>query len=245
MGYTIQSLDNHTWLIEEEAECNVYMYLLAGDQQAILLDAGYGTIPLDEITASLTDLPVSVLCTHGHFDHIGGNGYFSHTRMHAADRELYHQHRLEVRKLTPNAIAPDSPEELDWFEGNLILDLGGRILEVFPTPGHTKGCITVLDVERRLLFTGDTCCKAAVLLNFDHSADLATYRASIATILARQHEYDTTWPSHHAKPVGAEVPAQFLAASDLLLEGKAKGREVPGMFGPAKVFAYEDIAIMY
>ena len=145
----------------------------------------------------------------------------------------------------PNATAPESAEELDWFEGSITLDLGGRTLEVFPTPGHTRGCVAVLDVERRQLFTGDTCCKAAVLLNFDHSADLTAYRASIAAILEKKSRYDITWPSHHAKPVGSEIPAQFLAASDLLLEEKADGKEVPGMFGPAKMFAYEDIVIMY
>lgn len=245
MGYLIHTLDSHTWLIEEEAECNVYMYLLAGDQEAVLLDTGYGTIALDEIVASLIGLPVSVLCTHGHFDHIGGNGYFAHVMMHKADRDLYHQHRLEVKKIMPNATAPESAEELDWFEGSITLDLGGRTLEVFPTPGHTRGCVAVLDVERRQLFTGDTCCKAAVLLNFDHSADLTAYRASIAAILEKKSRYDITWPSHHAKPVGSEIPAQFLAASDLLLEEKADGKEVPGMFGPAKMFAYEDIVIMY
>ncbi len=245
MGYTIQTLDDKTWLIEEEAECNVYMYLLAGDERAVLLDTGYGTIPLDKITASLTDLPVTVLCTHGHFDHIGGNGYFSHVMMHTADRDLYHQHRLEVRQIAPNGIAPDSAVELDWFVGSMTLDLGGRTLEVFPTPGHTRGCIAVLDVERRQLFTGDTCCKAAVLLNFDHSADLATYRGSVSAILEKQPRYDTTWPSHHAKPVGPEIPGQFLTASDLLLEGKAQGKEIPHPFGVAKMFAYEDILIMY
>lgn len=245
MDFTIQILDDQTWLIEEEADCNVYMYLLAGNERAVLLDTGYGTIHLDEITASLTKLPVTVLCTHGHFDHIGGNGYFSHVMMHAADRTLYHQHRLEVRKIAPNVIAPEPTTELDWFDGCITLDLGGRTLEVFPTPGHTRGCVAVLDVERRQLFTGDTCCKAAVLLNFDHSADLETYRSSIASILEKQSRYDTIWPSHHAKPVGAEIPAQFLAASDLLLEGKAQGVEVPHPFGTAKMFEYQDIVIMY
>lgn len=245
MGYTIHALDPRTWLIEEEAECNVYMYLLAGAERAILLDTGYGTIPLDEITASLTELPVTVLCTHGHFDHIGGNGWFPRVLMHGADRELYHEHKLEVRKFAPHAIAPDAARDPEWFDGFLTLDLGGRTLEVFPTPGHTRGCIAVLDVERRWLFTGDTCCKAAVLLNFDHSADLATYRGSVAAILDKQPRYDTTWPSHHAKPVGAEIPGQFLTACDLLLEGKAQGTEVPHPFGTARMFAYGDIMIMY
>lgn len=245
MGYRIHTLDECTWLIEEEADCNVYMYLLAGKERAVLLDTGYGTIPLDTIIPSLTNLPVTVLCTHGHFDHIGGNGYFSRIMMHKSDRELYHQHRLEIRKIAPNAIAPESAIELEWFEYPFVLDLGGRTLEVFPVPGHTKGCVAVLDVERRQLFTGDTCCKAAVLLNFDHSADLATYRSSIVSILEKRPRYDTTWPSHHAKPVGAEIPAQFLTACDLLLNGEAEGEEVPHPFGSAKMYAHEDISILY
>ncbi len=245
MGYIIHQLDPQTWLIEEEAECNVYMYLLAGEDRAVLIDAGYGTIPLDELTGNLTDLPISVLCTHGHFDHIGGLGYFPAVRMHRADRELYREHRLELRTIAPNGIAPETPEELDWFEGSISLDLGGRTLEVIPVPGHTRGCVAILDTERRWLYTGDTCCKAAVLLNFDHSADLATFRNSIVTILEKQDRYDTTWPSHHAKPVGKEIPEQFLEAADLLLEGKAQGTEIPHPFGAAHMFPHKDICIMY
>lgn len=245
MGYIIHNLDEKTWLIEEEAQCNVYMYLLAGEEKALLIDAGYGTIPLPEIVASLTDLSLTVLCTHGHFDHIGGLGFFPTALMHRADRDLYHQHRLEVRNIAPNCIAPDSPLELEWFEGSLTLDLGGRTLEIFAVPGHTKGCVAIIDVERQQIFTGDTCCKAAVLLNFDHSADLATFRASIVSILEKQDRFDTTWPSHHAKPVGVEIPRQFLEAADLILKGEAEGTEIPHPFGTCKMFAYQDIMIMY
>lgn len=245
MGYIIHNLDAQTWLIEEEAQCNVYMYLLAGSEKALLIDTGYGTIALDEIVSSLTSLPVTVLCTHGHFDHIGGLGFFPTAMMHRADRALYHQHRQEVRKIAPNCIAPDAVEELEWFDDNMTLDLGCRTLEIFPVPGHTKGCVAILDVERRQLFTGDTCCKAAVLLNFDHSADLATFRSSIVLILSKQNRFDTTWPSHHAKPVDADIPKQFLEAADLLLEGKEEAKEIPHPFGNAKMFAYKDICIMY
>ena len=245
MGYIIHNLDEKTWLIEEEAQCNVYMYLLAGEEKALLIDAGYGTIPLPEIVASLTDLPLTVLCTHGHFDHIGGLGFFPTALMHRADRDLYHQHRLEVRNIAPNCIAPDSPQELEWFENDWTMDLGGRTLEIFAVPGHTKGCVAIIDVERRQIFTGDTCCKAAVLLNFDHSADLTTFRESIISILSKQERFDTTWPSHHAKPVGVEIPRQFLEAADLILKGAAEGTEIPPPFGTCKMFAYQDMMIMY
>lgn len=246
MGYIVHTLDHQTWLIEEEApECNVYMYLLAGDQKALLIDSGYGTIPLDKITASLTELPVTVLCTHGHFDHIGGIGFFPCALMHRADREVYQLHRQEVRSIAPHCIAPEAPPELQWFEGSFSLDLGNRTLEVFPVPGHTGGCIAVLDCQRRQLFTGDTCCKGAILLNFDHSKDLSTYRNSISSILMLTDRFDTTWPAHHQKPVGADIPMQFLEASDLILEGHAHGTEVPNPYGPARMFAYKDISILY
>ena len=232
MGYTVHTLDPQTWLIEEESEdCNVYMYLLAGQRQAVLIDAGYGTVPLDEIVTSLTALPVTVLCTHGHFDHIGGVGYFPHVMMHRADKRLYRQEQGD-------GCAFPEPE---WFEGCLTLDLGNRTLEVFPVPGHTFGCVAVLDVERRQLFTGDTCCRGAVLLHFDHSADLSAYRSSIQSILQIRDRFDTTWPSHHTKPVDVDIPLQFLEAADLLLEGSAE----TACSDSVRVFAYKDIEILY
>lgn len=245
MGYTIHALDEKTWLIEEEAECNVYMYLLAGTERAVLLDTGYGTIPLREIVGSLTDLPITVLCTHGHFDHIGGNGYFSIVKMHLADRRVYQQHKVEFQAANSCTCAPVAPDELDWFDEDLVLDLGERTLEVFGTPGHTMGSVAVLDVERQQLFTGDTCCKAAILLNFDHSSDVATFRNTIRKILEKKEHFDRTWPSHHAKPVGIEIPAQFLEASNLLLEGKAQSTEINNPFGSARMFQYKDISIIY
>lgn len=232
MGYTIHNLDDTTWLIEEEADCNVYMYLLAGEKEALLIDTGYGTVPLDTIVSSLTDLPVRVLCTHGHFDHVGGNRFFPSVMMHRCDMALY-------REETDQATDPCS---IQWFDHSFTMDLGNRLLEVFPVPGHTQGCVAILDVQRRQLFTGDTCCKGAVLLHFDHSAGLEAFRNSIHSILAMQDRFDTTWPSHHAKPVALDILQQFQEAADLLLDGSARGTPVSDS---ARIFEQKDISILY
>ena len=96
MECKIVSLDGQTWRIEEfDASNSVYLYLLAGTEKALLIDTGFGEIDLPAAVRSLTSLPVEVVNTHGHFDHIGGNGAFDQVRLHRADEALYHLHRQQ------------------------------------------------------------------------------------------------------------------------------------------------------
>ena len=50
----------------------VYTTLIIGNEKALLIDTGYGYGNLREAVARLTDLPLIVANTHGHFDHVGG-----------------------------------------------------------------------------------------------------------------------------------------------------------------------------
>ena len=67
MNYHIEKLNEQTWLIEEYSNtASAYMYLLTGREKALLIDTGFGTIPLKSICEELTVLPVTVALTHGH-----------------------------------------------------------------------------------------------------------------------------------------------------------------------------------
>ena len=55
---------------------NEYMYLITGEKQALLVDTGCGAGNIKEYIAGLTQLPVVVMATHGHYDHIGGSSRF-------------------------------------------------------------------------------------------------------------------------------------------------------------------------
>ena len=50
------------------------MYLIIGEEKALLLDTGCGVCDLKELVSELTDKPVMVALTHGHRDHAGGFG---------------------------------------------------------------------------------------------------------------------------------------------------------------------------
>lgn len=58
-----------TWLISEYKLVN--MYLLEGDEAALLIDCGTGIGNAAETVRELTDKPLTVAITHGHFDHDG------------------------------------------------------------------------------------------------------------------------------------------------------------------------------
>lgn len=142
------------FLLDEAQESSGY--LVVGKEKACLIDTMNGYNNLSEAVKKLTDKNVTVINTHGHPDHIFGNVYFDEAYMNPDDYELAEQF-------------VSNPEFIDKFreqglnmppfkaiKGGDVIDLGGRTLEVYNLPGHTKGGILLLLKEERILFTGDS-----------------------------------------------------------------------------------------
>ena len=247
MEYRIEKLDDHTWRIEEYDDSNsVYCYLLEGESGALLIDTGFGTIELPAIVQTLTEQPLQVVNTHGHFDHVGGNARFDRVYLHKQDKGVYAQHTSPaMRALFPELSLPTPADNILWMDETQVFDLGGRTVTVLLTPGHTLGSICLLDVGRRWLFTGDTCCKADVLLNLEFSTTVEEYLYSIRKLQAARSQFDVTWPAHHAVPVAPEILDQFEQASERICRGEARGEPLHTVFGDCLRYAYQDIAVDY
>ncbi len=148
-------------------------HLIVGDERAILFDTGLGLLPIRPVVERITDLPVTVLNSHTHFDHVGGNAEFSsilaidsdYTRANMAGFD----HRRIAAEFAPDAFCNGPPSGVDldlihtrpwkasrYVTDGEILDLGGRRLEVLHIPGHAPDATALLDSENGLLFTGDT-----------------------------------------------------------------------------------------
>ena len=56
----------------------VISYLILGDKQALLFDTGLGIGDIRRVVLSLTSLPIVVVNSHTHNDHVGGNWQFEH-----------------------------------------------------------------------------------------------------------------------------------------------------------------------
>jgi glyoxylase-like metal-dependent hydrolase (beta-lactamase superfamily II) len=51
-------------------------YLIVGSKQAMLFDTGMGIGDIRKVTAELTNIPIIMLNSHTHHDHVGGNWQF-------------------------------------------------------------------------------------------------------------------------------------------------------------------------
>ena len=86
----IKPLEEGLWLLDDAGESTCYV--LAGSERAMVIDTVNGAENLLEIVRELTDLPLMVVNTHGHCDHIYGNVYFDEAWMHPADNALAAAH---------------------------------------------------------------------------------------------------------------------------------------------------------
>ena len=94
----ITAIDENTWCIEE-SNGMVYGFLLAGRDRAVLLDTGFGTCDYKKMAASVTALPVDVINTHGHLDHVSQNYAFDRAYLHPADETVFREHTDAAMRL--------------------------------------------------------------------------------------------------------------------------------------------------
>lgn len=131
---------------------NDRMYLITGSERALLIDAGMSTGDLrGYVEPFIGDLPLDVCITHGHPDHIAAMGQFQAdcaVYMHHDDLPLLQRFQERLRYEV-------DLDNVRHVQGGHTFDLGGRQLTVYHIPGHSKGCLVVLDETNGILFSGD------------------------------------------------------------------------------------------
>lgn len=170
--FTIEEIDGGTFAISEYRHWEeTHCYLLCGDKRAALIDTGLGIGNIRSAVESLTSLPVMVLTTHAHWDHIGGHRQFDFIACHEEERDwmavrfplpLFAVKQSLMRE--PHSLPPEfdiekyqifrgTPQML--LHGGERMELGNRRLEVIHTPGHSPGHCCFYEPERRYLYSGD------------------------------------------------------------------------------------------
>jgi len=147
---------NPDFYIIRESGCTHYekpfLYLIFGKDRAMLIDTGAGENDIGRFSQTVLrkwlrrrkhdSMPLLVTHSHGHSDHVAGDKQFE---------------GMPGVTFVPATIEAAQKQFgiASWPESLGSVDLGDRVLDVIPTPGHQLAHIMFYDRRTGLLLTGD------------------------------------------------------------------------------------------
>jgi hydroxyacylglutathione hydrolase len=176
---------NPSTFILRESLCSTFeapfMYLLIGSRKALLIDTGDVAdprqMPLANTVMGLlpkegaAKLSLLVVHTHRHLDHRAGDGQFANL----ANVQVVGYDIDSVRRFYHFS---------DWPNGLTQIDLGDRIVDAMPTPGHNETEVSFYDRNTGLFFSGDFLLPGRLMID-DTNADLASAQRVAAFVKDR------------------------------------------------------------
>jgi glyoxylase-like metal-dependent hydrolase (beta-lactamase superfamily II) len=176
--FLVHAYNDDFYILRQPACTNYekpFLYLVFGRDRVLLLDTGAGKIDVPGDVERVirewlgrhhrTSIQLIVAHSHAHGDHVAGDTLFRGRpnttvvgRDTAAVRAFFRLSRW--------------PDEIAQY------DLGGRILDVIPIPGHQPASIALYDRRTALLLSGDTFYPGRLYVR-----DQAAYIASIKRLV--------------------------------------------------------------
>jgi glyoxylase-like metal-dependent hydrolase (beta-lactamase superfamily II) len=247
--YTVSRIDGQTFGIGEPRYWQRnYNYLLIGEERALLFDTGPGVRNIKPVIESLTSLPVTVVSSHPHYDHIGNNYLFDRIawldvpsiRKEVKQDTFYPSFKrgFTIRSIPAFAIS-------EWWQPNQDVDLGNRRLTVFYVPGHEEGSIALYEPDRKLLFSGDFI-YPGWLVAFAPTSDLGKYLSSTQYLIQKM-DGDETLLGAHSVPEHPSPAMPFRALIDLekSLLNIIDGTLSPDSHFPIRIYPVNDDMEIY
>ena len=224
--FTVEKIDNQTYAISEYGHWEqTHAYLFLGQKIAVLLDTGTGIGNIKEEIDKLTRLPIMVITSHCHWDHIGGHEHFQDISIHADDRDwLENGIPLPLEAVKANLMrepfSTKPPPEFDLAQYKIYkgepthilkdeegINLGGRKLKIIHTPGHSPGHICLYEEKTGYLATGDILYAGTIYADYP-STNPATLQKSIRK-LANLPKITKILPGHNSLDISVDILKKF------------------------------------
>ena len=205
-AYTCSRLNHTTYLVVQRDKYFefpfIYVKVFPDIRLAAVIDTGCGSQHAADHHAQITDLKefierkvtdvdVSIaglveqglqyliICTHCHFDHIGGVESFSSVGANII-ASSYDKSFLSPENRDANSLCPAFGMRTPHFSISKFVENGERLqhagtdlgLRVLHTPGHTPDSMAIYDEREHWLFTGDTCYKRCAVMPWGEKRDV-------------------------------------------------------------------------
>ena len=231
-NYIVTEVDPGVYQIKDPMD--VLMYLIVGDNEALLFDTGYGIIDLPEVVGSITDKPLTVILGHGHIDHANGAYQFDEVYLREPDFELCNEHTSpEIRstileRMSEAGLEIDFDKE-EWknsgkcnlkpLSPGTVFDLGGLNVEIIDMAGHTGGSIGILIREKRILIDSDSA-NSHCWMFVPQSLSVREYIAMLERVL--QLPFDVFYVAHQDYAHTKEDMKKFIKVAKNVTLDKCK-----------------------
>lgn len=209
------ALDDHTWVGNGHLVYNETLYLVEGEDRALLIDAGTRIEHLDEIVAGITDKPVTLALTHNHTDHVGAVRFFD---------------EVWIGDRGGDQSFPGFKGTVNYMKDHQVFDLGGRSIEVFNAPGHTAESVIFIDEANHTAFSGDAFGSSNLLMTLDVSTFINTADGTLR--MMEEKGIEKMYPGHFGgdNPETVERVRALRSIAADVLSGKVEGsRKFGGM----------------
>ncbi len=209
--FSVTQLQKNVYALAEFSHWEeVISYLIVDKTQAFLIDTGMGYKSIRTCVAEITNLPVTVLLTHSHWDHIGGINEFKEIIVFNNAFEIHNLkcgfssntiEELNKIELFSNGFIPKKytvagTDSIKVVEDNAIIPSDSFSVQVIHTPGHTPGSVCFYVSELNAIFTGDTLYPGPIYLQLKES-NVPDYIKSIKKLHTILNKDVCIFPGHN------------------------------------------------
>ncbi len=267
--FDVRPLADGVFLIAEPGHVN--NFLVVGEDRAVLVDTGLGVSDIRVVAERLAGKPLSVVNSHYHFDHSGGNRLFDEIAIHRSGADLlaqsppnglaegymaYTQRLIDAWQgykqlddiyfhlVTADTLVRPLPEGFDPAGYRIVpttattllddgdeIDLGGRVLQVMHTPGHSPDSICLFDERNGLLFGGDTINTGPIYAQLEDS-DIEAFAQSTRRLAGLGDAVDRVFVCHFMRVDNSPgLLAEIAEGFAKLLDGSTAFRDSSDCLG--------------
>ncbi|MBT5187916.1 MAG: MBL fold metallo-hydrolase, partial [Kordiimonadaceae bacterium] len=232
--FEVYKLTDNTFAIYEPNQWQeAISYLLIGSEKALLVDTLQGIGDLKAVIDQITDLPIIVVNTHSHYDHVSSNYQFdtiySINTTYTQNNAKGHPHADYVDSMTIDTVWKNLPENFSfefyeskaysidkYLKNGETINIGNREIEVIQIPGHSPDSVMLIDEQNRMMFTGDSFYPAPLYVYSDTSS-FQEFFLSTQLMFSRREDVDFLMPGHNETMLKAEYLNELRAATMAIL----------------------------
>jgi hydroxyacylglutathione hydrolase len=207
-------------VVNRDFHSNTYLLKTGQGNACVVIDPGLDREAIEQALSASGWRPEAVLCTHGHFDHVGGAALLQQAfkvpvHLRGADLKLARQSNFLMAAFKIKQRI-ELPEFSLVKEGDAPITCGARSFTYHALPGHTPGSAGIAVGD--MLFSGDTLYARKTALSRMPGEDHAVLRASLAGLFGWVDGSVRVLPGHGGSATIEEIHRDNHALREFMAE---------------------------